>query len=244
VATKEATIWQIILTLVFAALAPALFFILQAMVVGYALGADKASILLKRSLEDSCKLALASIPLALLALLLFYFLNKLQSYYPAQASLVYSTQGPRTVTARESSAISPPLQWSFVAFSTLRLVIFGIALPLIAARLWSATLRDGLLPALKGVRSTIARAFAPEVLRIYITGLLLFGFIPYLLLFMQTPASRPSIAFGIFIARLLLVFIFTLAGWVLTLAALAHTGNEKVTDACAGATDACVDAAG
>lgn len=221
VATKEATIRQIILTLVFAALAPAIFFILQAMIVSYARGEGKALVLLKRSLEDSCKLALASVPLALLAILLFYFMNKLESYYPAHAPVVRAAQSPSTM---------PPLQWSFTALSTLRIIIFGIVLPLIAAHLWSATLREGLLPALKGMRRKLARAFAPEVLRIYIIGLTLFGLIPYLLLFMHTPASRPPVEFGLFIARLLLVFLFTLLGWVLTLSALARAGNAKVAD--------------
>lgn len=229
VAIREATIWQIILTLVFAALAPSIFFILQAMIVRYARGEGKALILLKRSLEDSCKLALASVPLALVAILLFYFLNRLETYYPAHAQLARTTQSPFAVLMRgpAAAAPTPPLRWSFVALSTLRLIIFGIVLPLIAAHLWSATLREGLLSALKGMRRHLARAFKPESLRIYIIGITLFGFVPYLLLFMHTPASRPSVEFGLFIARLLLVFLFTLLGWVLTLSALACAGNAR-----------------
>ena len=217
VATKEATIWQITLTLIFAALAPALFFILQAMIVSYARGTDKATVLLKRSLEDSCKLALASVPLALVAILLFYFLNKLQTYPAFQA--------PRRV-----SSSSQPLQWPLAALYTLRFIIFGIVLPLIAAHMWSATLECGLVSALKGMHRNVARAFAPEALRIYFTGLMLFGFIPYVLLFMHTPARASSVEFGLFITRLVLVFIFTLLGWVLTLAALVSAGNAKVTN--------------
>jgi hypothetical protein len=57
---------------------------------------------------------------------------------------------------------------------------------------------------------------------------MLFGLVPYLLLFMHTPASRPSTEFGLFIARLGLVFAFTLFGWVLTLRWLA--GNAKPED--------------
>jgi hypothetical protein len=230
VATKEATLRQIILTLVSAALVPALFFILQAMMVGYAHGEGRAYVLLKRSLEDSCKLALASVPVALVGLLLFYLLNKLQTYYPAHAPVLRPAQNPFTNGTRAASSM-PPLQWTFAALSTMRLIIFGIVLPLITIRLWSATLLEGLVKALKGIHRHAIRALQPKALRVYVVGLMLFGLVPYLLLFMRTPASSLSTAYGLFIARLALVFVFILFGWAWTLCSLA--GGAKVEDASA-----------
>lgn len=197
VSTKEASLWQIAWTLLFAALSPALFFILQAMIANYARGQSRALALIKNSLGDSCRLALSSIPLALPASLVFYLTNKLQ------ASL-------------------PPL-----LFSSVRLLLFAVVLPLIVVHLWSATLCEGLRAAFKGIRRSVARAFAPEAVRIYFTGLILFGLIPYLLLFMHTSAVRAPVAFGLFIARLVLVFIFTLAGWVLTVSSLARASLDE-----------------
>jgi hypothetical protein len=232
VAMKEAAVWQIILTLICAALAPALFFILQAMIMSYARGEGRALVLLKRSLEDSCKLALASLPVALLGLLLFYLLHKLQAYYPAQVQpQVRTLQSGWSELQGGARSISPPLRWPVAALSTIRLMVFGIVLPLIAIRLWSATLREGLFKALKRPHRHVIRAFAPEAVRVYAAGLVLFGLVPYLLLFMHTPGSRPSTEFGLFIARLFLVFVFTLFGWTLTLCSLARSARGEDTAA-------------
>jgi len=219
VAVTEATAWQILLTLCFAALAPILFFLLQAMMVNYARGETRAASLLRRSFTDSCKLALASVPLALAVMLALYFLNKLQP-----AAHIWTPQ----TTPLESSYGQPPdngptasLRWMFVAWTTARFLLCYVALPLVAVQLWSAVAREGLLPAIKRARHHLARAFAPDAVLTYAVGLLLFGFVPYVLIFMHTPAARQSVEFGLFIARLLLVFVFTLYGWTLTLDALA-----------------------
>jgi hypothetical protein len=231
-ATKEATIWQVMLTLVFAALAPALFFLLQAMIVNYAQGEARAPVLLRRSFRDSCKLALASLPLALLAVFFLYFLNKLQSYFPVHVPSPRPVQVWWPVGPPQQSSVEPTpwLRWPLLMLSSLRFLVFGVALPLCAAHVWSATVREGLPPALKRMPQHLARAFSTDTVLIYTVGLILFGLVPYFLLFTHTPASRPSVEFGLFIARLLLVFIFTLCGWVLTLDALASAGKVRAAE--------------
>jgi hypothetical protein len=227
IATKEATRWQVTLTLLFAALAPALFFLLQAMMVNYAHGEARIVTLLRRSFKDSCKLALASIPFALLVVLSLYIVNKLYTYSAFQIpfpSFPQETWPP--VHSRSSNFSSTPLlSWSQLSFSTLRFLTFAIILPLAAIHLWGATIREGLFKAIKGFPRNLARAFAPETALTYTVGLVLFGLIPYLLLFTHTHASNTWVEFTLFVARLLLVFIFTLYGWALTIAALA--GNAK-----------------
>jgi hypothetical protein len=130
--------------------------------------------------------------------------------------------------------LTHPLQWLLLSLASLRLLFFGVLLPLAAVHLWSATLRDGLLPTLKKIPRHLSRAFAPEVVLTYIIGLTLFGLIPYLLLFAHTPASRWSIEFGLFVTRLVLVFIFTLCGWTLTLDALAGARERPTAESNAG----------
>jgi hypothetical protein len=233
VATKEVSVWQVMLTLIFAALAPALFFLLQAMIVNYAQGEARAAVLLRRSFRDSCKLALASLPLALLAIFFLYFLNKLQSYFPVHIPSPRPMQVWWPIGPPQQSSVEPTpwLRWSLLILSSLRFLVFGVALPLCAAHVWSATLRDGLPLALKRVHHHLARAFSTDTVLIYTVGLILFGLVPYFLLFTHTPASRPSVEFGLFTARLLLVFVFTLCGWVLTLDALAGAGKVRAADA-------------
>jgi hypothetical protein len=231
VATSEATLWQVVLTLVFAALAPVLFFLLQAMIVNYARGEEGTKILLRRSFRDSCRLALASLPLALLAVVSIYLLNKLQSYFqihnwPAPAAV--RETWPASAQASSPSA-APSLQWSRLLLTTLRFLLLGVVLPLAAASLWNLAISDGLLPARKKIFGTLARAFAPDAMLIYAGGMLLFAFVPYFLLFSRTPAARPGVEFGLLLTRLLLVFIFTLCGWVLTLDALTRAASPPAT---------------
>ena len=227
IATKEATRWQVLLTLVFAALAPALFFLLQAMMVNYAHGEAKIVTLLRRSFKDSCRLALASLPFALLAVLGLYLLNKLHTYSAFQIPFPHFPQETWPPVRPRSSTLgsTPPLSWSHLSFSTLRLLVFAIILPLGAIHLWGATIREGLFKAIKGLPRNLARAFAPEAALTYTVGLVLFALIPYILLFTHTPANSTWVDLTLFVARLLLVFIFTLYGWALTIAALA--GNAK-----------------
>jgi hypothetical protein len=229
VAMKEARLWQVLLTLVFAALAPALFYLLQAMMVNYASGEARASVLLRRSFGDSCKLALASVSLILLAVPFLYFLNKLQTYFPAHVPPVQPARGAWSWQPLQPSVSTPEqLQWSLLVFNTIRFLFCGFVLPLVAIHMWSATLRGGLLSALKSMQHHLSRVFAPEVVQLYTTGLMLFGLIPYVLLFMHTPASRPSVEIGLFTARLLLAFIFTLCGWAVTLDAVTRARAADV----------------
>lgn len=226
ISTKEATIWQIMLTLVFAALAPALFFLLQAMSINYARGETKAFALLRRSFTDSSKLALASLPLILSAVLFVYLFNRLQAYFPAHVP----PAPDEAWNAQRRGTVGPtmPLQWSLLLLSTLRFLLLGVVLPLAAIHLWNAIIKDGLLPSLKKAHRHLAHAFAPGAVLIYGIGMTLFALVPYLLLFKQTHASKPSLEFVYFVVRLLLVFVFTLYGWVLTLDALvANASNTK-----------------
>lgn len=233
VATTEATAWQIMLTLCFAALAPVFFFLLQALIVNYTRGETQTTRLLRRSFSDSCKLALMSLPLAFLGLLFLYILNKLQ--FPSPTWTAPTTPpGVWHVHPPQANVATPSLPWSQLAWTTVRFLFCYVALPLAAIHLWSAVLRDGLLPAIKRAPHHAASAFSTDAVLTYAVGLLLFGLVPYVLLFRQTPAARPSVEFGLFIARLLLAFVFTLYGWVLTLDALAGAGN--VAAANAGAT--------
>ena len=56
-----------------------------------------------------------------------------------------------------------------------------------------------------------------------IKDLIVFVLVPYAILFVPIKVTGTKTDFAIFIARLLLVYVFTLIGWVVTLSALART---------------------
>jgi hypothetical protein len=200
-ATREATRWQVLLTLALAALAPVLFFVLQAMSVHYTGNRAAPDILLRRSLRDFWKLLLISLPLLLLAWIIVYLQHR------------YLVSVPGKI--RED--VSP---WPSVLLPTLRCLIFGVVLPLAAIHLWIVTARDGLKTAFRSARHILAHAYAPQSVFIYTVGMVVFGIIPYLLLFTRTPASSAWLELGLFNLRLALAFALTLLGWVITLGAL------------------------
>jgi hypothetical protein len=224
ISIREATVLQVLLTLIFAALAPALFFVLQAMIVDYARGETRPLPLLRRSLKDSCKLALASLPLIPPAILFLYLLNKLQF----RSDILFNIISPAwaiqelwlLMTGRRIFGPAQVRQWAEVMLATLRFLLFGMALPILAIQLWSEAARDGLLPVFKRTRRTLAVAFRPQAVVTYAFGLVLFAIIPYFLLFGPAHAWTAGFEIGLFVVRLLLVFFFTILGWTITVSAL------------------------
>jgi len=84
--TREATIFQLLLTLVVVIVAPALFFVLQALSVTYA---DSPIIRTRQIALDCLKLIVVSLPVMALTLLAVHALNKLQSHVTLATTLRY-----------------------------------------------------------------------------------------------------------------------------------------------------------
>ncbi|HEY0077902.1 MAG TPA: hypothetical protein VGB73_04590 [Pyrinomonadaceae bacterium] len=228
--TKEATLWQLTLTASLALLAPLLFFILQAAAANFAQGDAGALALLRRALADFFKLLLVSLPLVALAVLVVYLLNKLQAYFPARvedAAAASRVPYPQTPPP-------PPMRWQDVLLTSLRLVLLGVLLPLVAIQLWLSVARDGLKATLKRAHRVVGRAFAPQPIFVYAIGLLVFGLMPYFLIFTRTPVKNSWGELIIFGLRLALAFVFTLWGWLITLGALAKINADAQTGATPG----------
>jgi hypothetical protein len=84
VSTREATISQLVLTVTLVIVAPALFFLLQALSVSYTTGP------LSRGLIRKCfKLIVVSVPVLGITLLSLYGLNKVDSYVTVVTTLRY-----------------------------------------------------------------------------------------------------------------------------------------------------------
>src|SRR5262249_1311201 len=81
----------------------------------------------------------------------------------------------------------------------------------------------------KRIGNTLARAFSSDSAFIYALGLIVFFVIPYAVLFVPLTIKGNKTEFVFFILRLLLVFVFTLMGWVVTLTALVKLAGEPKT---------------
>lgn len=223
VTIREASTGQVVVTLTLAVTAPVLFFLLQTASARQTSGPG-LSALLRESLSRFWKVVVVSVPLIALAIFGFYLLGKLQTYFGSDGQ---SASGVVQQQWRQDYAGEQPLKWSVVALTTIRYVLIGALLPLWIIHLWIATVHDGILPAIRKSRQLIVRAFAPQSVLIYMAGFLVFGVIPYLLLFKAIPATRAWLEFGLFLGRLGVVFILTLFGWVVTMSALANSGNQS-----------------
>ena len=219
--TREATVWQVFITYVLMVLIPALFFIYQAAIIGrirdqrFRWGAI---------LIDAVKFFIATIPILLVAWLLSYLLNKWQLRYPA-AALPTLPVGTAPPTPR-------PMHWPTLIFATLRFVLMGVALPLTTIHLWIA-MAGGEVRTLfaggtffKRIGNALARALAFESVLIYALGLVFFFVIPYAILFVPFTPKGNKTDFAFFILRLVLSFIFSLIGWVITISALTKNSLE------------------
>ena len=227
IATREAKVWQVLLTLLFVASAPAIFFLMQAAIINQA---RQGKIEWYQALRDSCKLALLALPLIFAGAGIAYSLNRWQAHFPAPHIAPLPLVG---ASAPGKSVATLPTHWPTVWFATARALIFVIILPLAMIQLWVdvgrqnllSFIRSGARAVVKSLGQTFSRAFAPESVLIYFLGLIVFALIPYVLLFVRAPLGGTWRELGVFSARLALVFGSTLFGWVLTLSTFAQTND-------------------
>src|SRR6185295_16830694 len=130
VSTREATFWQVLVTYLFLLLLPAEFFVLQAAIIARA---RLQRFPWAQIVRDAIKIAIVTIPIILIAWLFWALLDKFQLWYRAPLAPITFGTPPKPQT----------IHWPTIIFSTIRLVLFGIALPLAAIHLWfEATARD------------------------------------------------------------------------------------------------------
>ncbi len=233
ITTKEATAWQLLLTALAALSAPALFFLLQGASVNYTrTEVSGARSLLRFAAHDALKLVIVSLPFILLGAALIYLLAKMQTHFTAPpAPETQLTIYPAVVTKPN------PIAWSGIFFTTLRLLLVGILLPLLTIHAWLAVARHGIGATVKNFPSVLRAAFAPRAVTIFALGLLIFGALPYFLIFTRTPVGNAWAELIIFGARLSLTFALTLAGWVVTIGALAVNSDERLAPATSATPD-------
>ena len=216
IATREATVWQVTVTLLLLVLVPLEFFVLQSAILNHA---REPNFRWAQILRDAIKLAIVTVPIILLAWALWALLNKWQVRFPApRPPITFPAAAPKV----------QPIYWPSLIFATVRCLLFGVALPLAAIHLWievaGRNVRDtaggGGQAVLKRIGNVSARAFASESVFTYALGLIFFVAVPYALLFIPLTVKGTKTDFAVFIARLVLAFLLMLIGWIVTLTTL------------------------
>lgn len=205
-ALGQASVWQVLLTLLLFLAAPVLFFVLHRMVLSFDRSEASPHELLRHSLKDFWRLVVVTAPPVIAALLIGYLLSKLQTHLP------YSWQ---------------LLQRTSMIFSTLRLLLFGLALPLALVHLWLVSLSGGFIDTFKGTKKILAQAFAPQSVMIYLLGTPIFALVPYILIITKTPAQKASTEIALFAGRIVLALLFVLLGWLVTVGALKRSAASE-----------------
>jgi hypothetical protein len=212
-----ATAWQLVVSGVAAVAAPLLLFVLLAATANFALPeTETTGALARRTLRDFVKVLLLAVPVAALSWLIFYLLGKLPEHLPK------IEEGPRIVVSATAESRPVPLHWQEALTSGLWVLLFGIVLPLVAAHIWLAVARDGLLPTLKRIHRVVARAFAARSVLVYVVGFFVFALVPYFVLYTRTSVTNGWGELFVFGLRLAFAFALTLWGWTITLGALAR----------------------
>lgn len=205
---REATIKDVLITMTLLIIVPALFFLLQAMCITLS-ETESTGDLIKSSVSIVRKVAVISLPFIVIGIALFVILGRVENFFSP-------TLRERSIAtlAREGEP------WVKVVFSTLRLVIFGIVIPLACIHAWLAVRRQSIRHVLSTFKSTITTAFGLRSIKTYIAGFVLFGLIPYVLIAIRTPSDRAWLEISMLTMRLVLAFGLMLVGWVITVVAL------------------------
>ncbi|HLL77162.1 MAG TPA: hypothetical protein VK421_18055 [Pyrinomonadaceae bacterium] len=233
ITTREATAWQVFLTFALALIVPLLLSVVLAGCAYYAVGHRRAIPLVVRSLKGFWKVLLLGLPVLALTVLTVWGMDKLEARVrhdpQAEASETFSQPDGMNVPDNSAEADrpaerrKPEVRWAYVFYWSLRLLLLGVVLPLLAAHLWLAAARDGLGAALRGIHRLVARAFSPRSVFIYAVGMLLFALVPYFLLTRGAALGTGWLAVALFSARVGLALLLMLFGWLTTMTALART---------------------
>lgn len=229
IATREASVWQVLLTFLLAVLVPVLFFTIQAIGTRHVERDAGARELFGWAARNFWKLLVVTVPVLLLAWLVAYLFGKFQVDATAAVTEAGRTVGAEAEAARPAAAraAADVFSWKEVILSTLRFLTLYLILPLVAIHLWIEAARGGLGGAFRNIKNVLARALRPGSVLVYFLGLLLFGVIPYLLItvnFYVGGTWREIIVLGV---RLALAALFILFGWLITLGALSILSREE-----------------
>ncbi|HEU4795824.1 MAG TPA: hypothetical protein VFT02_09355 [Pyrinomonadaceae bacterium] len=101
-----------------------------------------------------------------------------------------------------------------------RYLLIGVIAPLLAIQLWVAASSEGLRSLLRRIRPIAAKAFAPQSVFVYASGLLFFAVAPSFLIFVHLEIERTWLEVSLLVVRLLIGALLIVIGWVTTVGTL------------------------
>lgn len=114
---------------------------------------------------------------------------------------------------------------TFIA--TVRFLLFAYIFPLTLIHLWIDSLGNDFVSTYKNFKAILAKAFAPISVLIYFIGLIVFAFIPFLLLSPQIKLQQSNVVIGLLIVRVIVAFLFVFIGWIVTVNALSRITETR-----------------
>ncbi|MEO6392072.1 MAG: hypothetical protein ABIP75_09495 [Pyrinomonadaceae bacterium] len=199
VGTSVATIKQVLVTLAMVAVVPAVFFLLPAVCLSRK-GNDSRG----TALRSWWQLALASLPLLIVALIAFQLIGRIEA----------SWAGPGGK--------------SIIGFTMLRVALFGIAVPLALIQLWVSIVADKFPRSFAAVRDGFTRAFAVRPVLTYIIGMLVSGGLAYLLFIAKIPLQQEAAQVASVTVRVALGLVVIFFGVIVTLTAMSKALQVSV----------------
>ncbi len=198
VTTREATILDLFVTVVSALAAVVLFFVLQAIAVGYGEGLHLKAVV-AGVLRNSAKLFVATLPVIALGIIAYLALNRLTPEEYAPGNFFTRTLLP-----------------------AVKVILFWLILPLLAIRLWIVTARNGLRAAYTRIGRIFIECFAPRQNLTFVLVAAVTGAIAFPLIYRKTPIDREWIEIGVLSARIALASIVIFLGWFLGVRSLSE----------------------
>ena len=109
--------------------------------------------------------------------------------------------------------------------TSLRYLLIGVVAPLLAIQLWIATSSTGFRSLVRSLR----KAFAPQLVFVYVLGFLIFAVAPYFLIIKTIPTERAWLELSLLLLRLMSAAVLILLGWVTTVGAISILSRRNET---------------
>lgn len=208
VVIKDASIGQLVLSVLTMLGGVIIFFALQAVAVGYTCSESSVSVLLKRIGKDALTMLAVSLPLLVLVVIGLLLLG-LAGSLTAQAAVTAS-------------------KWLIAVriINALRMILLYLILPLVAIQLWISATRDGLSLALKNFLKSTLKAFSLKSLLTYLVVFVVSGAIAWFLIFTKTQFGGAWVEISLLTARLIVAGLVIFFGWFLVVGALREATEE------------------
>jgi hypothetical protein len=192
---------------------PALFFFLQTLSINYV--SSDGPTLIRRSIYQCWKPAVATIPAVALIIGVWFLLNKLQTRFgigPGAGDFLFKTNKRLTI------------------LTAIRFALIGVIGPLMLVRVWVASSQVGLLAMIRSSRQLLASAFSSESVLTYVLGSIVFLAIPYLLINKPVSTTRPWLELTVLGLKLSISALLIAVGWAATVGALTLAYNRPTAD--------------